>query len=132
MAIDDFSRLCAKGGVEVGGYRPDLIVFLDDYIARGALLAMAAVGIRIPEDVQVVTMANKGLGPVWLKPLTQFEVDSAAEAEILSDLVRDCLSDHGRQHTATTSTTFIVGETTRPLEGRTTKDEGRTTRGTPT
>ena len=63
-------------------------------------------------DVQVVTMANKGLGPNWLKPLTRYEVDATAEAEILSDLVRDCLRDHGRQHTATTSTTFIEGETT--------------------
>ena len=131
-AIDNFTRLCAKGRVEVDGYRPDMIVFLDDYLAQGALLAMTAAGIRVPEDMQVITMANKGLGPVWLKPLTQFEVDAAAEAEILSDLVLRCLRDRGRQHTATTSTTFIAGETTRPLEGRMTKDERRTTRGTPT
>ena len=127
-AIDNFTRLCAKGRVEVDGYRPDMIVFLDDYLAQGALLAMTAAGIRVPEDVQVVTMANKGLGPVWLKPLTQFEVDAAAEAEILSDLVLRCLRDRGRQHTAKTSTTFIEGRTTKDDEGRrrTTKDEGRT------
>ncbi len=117
--IADFSRICQKGRVETDGFRPDLIVFLDDYVAQGALLAMTAAGIRIPEDVQVVTMANKGLGPNWLKPLTQYEVDAAAEAEILSDLILRCFRDHGRRHTATTSTTFIAGETTRPLEDRT-------------
>ena len=111
--IDDFSRLCAKGRVEADGFRPDMIVFLDDYVAQGALLTMTAAGIRIPEDVQVVTLANKGLGPVWLKPLTQFEVDAATEAAILSDLVQRCLRDRGCQHTATTTTTFIAGETTK-------------------
>ncbi len=118
-ALDDFSRFCAKGRMEVDGYCPDMIVFLDDYVAQGALLAMTAAGIRIPEDVQVVTMANKGLGPNWLKPLTRYEVDAAAEAEILSDLILRCFRDHGRRHTAMTSTTFIAGETTRPLEDRT-------------
>jgi DNA-binding LacI/PurR family transcriptional regulator len=110
--IDDFSRICHKGCVETDGFQPDMIVFLDDYVAQGALLAMTAAGIRIPEDVQVVTMANKGLGPNWLKPLTQYEVDAAAEAEILSDLVRDCLAARKRHHVRTTSFRFIEGETT--------------------
>ena len=128
-AVETFSKLSATGRIEVDGFRPDLIVFLDDYVAQGALLAMSVADIRIPDDVQVVTMANKGLGPVWLKPLTRFEVDAAAEAEALATLALRCLHDRGRQHTATISTTFIVGETTRSMEGRTTKDEGRTTNG---
>ena len=58
-----------------------MIVFLDDYVAQGALLAFSVAGIRIPDDVQVITLANKGLGPVWIKPVTRFEVDAAAEAD---------------------------------------------------
>ena len=111
-AVDDFSRFCTKRSVEAGGFRPDLIVFLDDYVAQGALLSMAVAGIRIPEDVQVVTLSNKGLGPIWTKALTRFEVDSAAEAELLANLVRDCLSDRKTCHVRTTSVRFIEGETT--------------------
>ena len=110
--IADFSRLCQKGRVEIDAYRPDMIIFLDDYVAQGALLAITAANIRIPEDVQVVTMANKDLGPNWLKPLTQFEVDAAAEAEVLSELVRDCLADRKKCHVRTTTIRFIEGETT--------------------
>ena len=116
--IADFSRLCQKGNVEIDGYRPDMIIFLDDYVAQGALLAMTAADIRIPEDVQVVTMANKGLGPNWLKPLTQFEVDAAAEAEVLAGLVRDCLADRKKCHVRTTTIRFIEGETTMPVASR--------------
>ncbi len=111
--VGTFSRLCEKGRLVVDGYRPDMVVFLDDYVAQGALLALTAAGIRIPEDLQVITMANKGLGPVWLKPLTRFEVDAAAEADAFATLALRCLREPGRQHTLKTSTTFIVGETTR-------------------
>ena len=57
---------------------PDLFLFTDDYLAQGALLALAVAGIRIPDDVKAVTFANRGLGPVWIAPLTRLEVDSVA------------------------------------------------------
>lgn len=116
-AVDAFTEASAGGRLSFGGFEPDLVVFHDDYIAQGALLAMTAAGIRIPDDVQVVTLANKGLGPVWLKPLTRFEVDSAAEADVIADLAFDCMA--GKRKAArdrTTSTTFIIGETTRTLQ----------------
>ncbi len=123
--VGTFSKLCEKGHLVVDGFRPDMVIFLDDYVAQGALLAMTAAGIRIPEDLQVITMANKGLGPVWLKPLTRFEVDAAAEADAFATLALRCLRERRRQHTLTTSTTFIEGETTRLLEVRRTKYEVR-------
>ena len=64
-----------------GGVLPDALVFYDDYIAAGALLSLARHGVKVPEDVKVMTFSNKGLGPVFFKPLTRFESDHAANAE---------------------------------------------------
>lgn len=47
---------------------PDAIFFYDDYLAAGGLIALAATGLRVPEDIRVATLANKGFGPVWFKP----------------------------------------------------------------
>ena len=58
--------------------RPDLFLFTDDLIAQGALIALSEADVRIPEDVAVVTLANKGLGPIWTKPLSRIEVDPVA------------------------------------------------------
>ena len=110
--VATFSGLTKSGVLECDGFRPDLVLFLDDYIAQGALLAMTAAGIRIPEDIQVMTLSNKGLGPVWLKPLTRFEVDAAAEARAMACLVLECLGDRKAPHTRKASVRFIEGETT--------------------
>ena len=39
---------------------PNVILFDDDYLAAGGVVALLQAGIRIPEDVTVVTHANKG------------------------------------------------------------------------
>ena len=45
-----------------------LLVFPDDDVfADGGLMALAYAGWRIPEDVKVVTLSNKGMGPVYPK-----------------------------------------------------------------
>ena len=66
---------------------PDLFLFTDDYLAQGALVALAVAGVRIPEDVAVVTHANKGLGPVWVKPLSRLEMDPGAHGRAVSEAV---------------------------------------------
>ena len=66
---------------------PGLFLFTDDYVAQGALMALALSGVRIPEDVSVVTHANKGLGPVWEKPLSRLEMDAFAHAHAVSAAV---------------------------------------------
>ena len=67
--------------LSAGGDLPDALVFYDDYVAAGALLSLARHGVKVPEDVKVLTFSNKGLGPVFFKPLTRFESDHAANAE---------------------------------------------------
>ena len=47
------------------GWLPDLFFFVDDYLAAGAFLSLSLAGVRIPEEVKVVTLANEGNVPVW-------------------------------------------------------------------
>ena len=55
---------------------PDLILWADDFLAFGGLTALQELGVRIPDDVYAVTLANKGFGPVYPRTLTRFEFDS--------------------------------------------------------
>lgn len=60
---------------------PDLIYFSDDHACTGALAAFAAAGVRVPEDVRVVTWSNLGNGPVFAKDLARVEMDPESDAE---------------------------------------------------
>jgi len=59
---------------------PDLIYFSDDHACVGALAALTAAGVRIPEDVRVVTWSNAGNEPVYAKELTRIEMDPEDDA----------------------------------------------------
>ena len=95
---------------------PDLIYFDDDFVARGALLALTQRGIRIPEDVQVATWANKGLGPVFDKPLTRIEMDPVAHGAAVAEHVLTRLENRNSSHAIELTPEFVVGETTRLRE----------------
>lgn len=70
------------------GKAPDVILFTDDHLAQGGLLALMAHGVRIPEDVRVVSLSNKGLGPVWVEPVTRLEMDALVHgAEIAKTVI---------------------------------------------
>ena len=58
--------------------RDAVYFFADDYVARGALMAMAQAGLRAPDDVRVATWANAGLGPAYFRPLSRMEMDPIA------------------------------------------------------
>ena len=60
---------------------PDLIYFSDDHACTGALAALAAAGVRVPEDVRIATWSNLGSGPVFAKPLARLEIDPEGDAE---------------------------------------------------
>lgn len=74
---------------------PDAIFFYDDYLAAGGLIALAATGLRVPEDLHVGTLANKGHGPVWFKPLTRLEYDPVGNAQLVCNYVVRILSGRG-------------------------------------
>ena len=90
---EDVSRAALAEMRKIAAKRPlpDLFLFTDDYLTQGALIALSVASVRIPEDVAVVTHANKGLGPVWDKPLSRLEMDAASHADAVSRAVADYL-----------------------------------------
>ena len=75
-----------------GHWKPDLVLFTDDYVAQGGLIALKKHGVQIPEDVSVVSLSNKGHGPVWEKPLTRFEMDASSHGKEVTRAIRSYLS----------------------------------------
>lgn len=76
---------------------PDLIHFSDDYIARGGLMALAEAGIKVPGQLRVSTLSNRGYCPVFPVSLTRLETDPVAVGDHIADLVLELLKP-GRKH----------------------------------
>ena len=86
-AMEAFDAHFARGRKHL----PALFLFTDDFFAQGALTALLANGIRVPEDVFAVTLSNKGLGPVFPKTLARFEMDGFAHGVEVAGRIVDCL-----------------------------------------
>ncbi len=66
---------------------PDVILFDDDYIAAGGIVALLEAGLRIPGDVRVATFSNRGNELVTAVPLARMEIDPEAWADAVADYV---------------------------------------------
>ena len=64
---------------------PDAFLFTDDYLARGALLALLVAGIRTGRDVLVITLANKGTAPLHPDSIDLILCDPTRDADVVSD-----------------------------------------------
>ena len=71
---------------------PDVILFWDDFVAQGALTAFLGRGLKIPGDVKVVALSNRGLGPVYSEALTRFECDATETGEKVAAYVLGLLA----------------------------------------
>jgi len=90
-------------------------VFLDDVIARGALLPLVGKGLRIPEDVQVISFSCYGMGPLYFDPLTRIEANSVTDTElIVTYLMRILRSGMKPAEELLLEPDFIIGNSTRP------------------
>jgi len=90
---------------------PDLFLFWDDFVAQGALTALLARGVRIPEDVKVVAQTNRGLGPVFPLSLTRFECDGADVGEKVASFVLSVLGKGRLPPVPHVSPTYVFGKT---------------------
>ena len=68
---------------------PDLVLWLDDFLAIGGLMALQELGVRAPDDVFAVTLANKGFVPVYPRSLARFEFDPVATGEKAAEAILD-------------------------------------------
>lgn len=75
-----------------GASLPELLVFIDDYIAEGALYAMARAGVEVPNDVKVITLYNKGFGLTCPLDFTRMEVDFEATARAYTAFLIACIA----------------------------------------
>lgn len=93
LAADEFARRLAGEWRPVAGRRPlpDLIFFRDDHLASGAMLALADAGVHVPQDVRVVTWANREDPLASMVPLTRMERDNAAIGARIAECVLDYL-----------------------------------------
>lgn len=67
------------------GPLPDLLFFVDDYLTMGALPVLLENGVRIPEDVRIVTFANKGFGPVFSKTFARISHDPRKSGRAIAE-----------------------------------------------
>lgn len=109
-AMDSFLRRFKSRG---RGWLPDLFYFTEDHVAAGALTAMLREGVRIPEDVRVVTMANWGLGPVYPVSLTRLEMNPYTHGDALAQMALDYLRHKKPQGRRIVPLQYIEGDSFR-------------------
>ena len=89
---------------------PDAFLFTDDYLARGALLALLAAGIHTGRDVLVITLANKGTRPLHPHPIDLILGDPAHNADIMADALIAYLDSGTAPGTIALENTFVAGK----------------------
>ena len=90
---------------------PDVFLFWDDFVAQGALMAFLGRGIVIPSDTKVVTLSNRGLGPVYSEPLTRFECDAGEAGEKIAAFALAILAKGRRPSPPVISPQYVFGAT---------------------
>ncbi len=93
--LEDFTGLAFK--TFSARYRrkedlPDAFLFADDYLARGALVALQKAGFQTGRDVHVVTLANKGNTPLHPDPLDLLLRDPEHDAEVVAEAILSYLA----------------------------------------
>ena len=108
-AMEAFERRLSREGKS---WLPDLIYFSDDdHVASGALSALLHHGVDVPGAVRVATLSNRGLGPVFHRPLTRLELDPIEHGNVIADYVLARLAGKTPQTVPKLPVTFFPGET---------------------
>ena len=89
---------------------PDAFLFTDDYLARGALLAFLAAGIRTGSDVLVITLANSGTTPLHPDPIDLMLLDPERDANIVADALIAYLDTGVPTESIAFENTFVARE----------------------
>lgn len=93
------------------GPLPELLYFTDDYLTMGAMPVLLEAGVRIPRDVKIVTVANRGFGPVYTKSFARIEFDRRGEAHALADGVIGWMRTGKFPECVNAPIAYIPGET---------------------
>lgn len=88
----------------------DLIFSTDDYLTKGILPVLLESGLRIPEDIKLVTFRNKGDGPAFTKSLACIENDPKLRGESVADDILRWFKT-GEMALSASTLTYVRGET---------------------
>ncbi len=77
--------------------RPEAIYINHDLLTKGALKAVSEMGLGIPEDIALITHANKGDSFEVRIPLTRMEVDPCEVAESIISYAKSMRKDTGTE-----------------------------------
>lgn len=66
---------------------PDVVLFDDDYLAAGGVVAILEAGLRIPDDIGIVTFSNRGNELVADKPFARIEIDPVSYGDAVAKYV---------------------------------------------
>ena len=89
---------------------PDVILFDEDHLASGGIVAMLERGLRIPGDVRVVTYSNGGNDPIAGVSLARIENDPVSYGNAVAAYVLKLLSGRRRVAAPRIAWRFIPGE----------------------
>ena len=82
-----------------------------DVVLQGALTAFLERGLKIPHDVKVVTLSNRGLGPVYSEALTRFECDATETGEKVAAYVLGLLAKGRLPQLPVVAPHYVFGRT---------------------
>ena len=94
-----------------GFHLPDLYYVVDDYVARGMLMAFSDIGVRLPADVRVAILAQRGFTPVSGKSLAMVEFDPYAAGDEIARRVLSWLVRRRPLPASPIEARFVPGET---------------------
>ena len=115
--IENAGRLAAARLIEAGTIGHDTLwLCSDDHLARGAFTSLFAAGLKAPEDVLLVTWANAGLGPVYIRELSRMEVNPIEAGETVTDAALEYLRDGHYPAETVIAPKWIEGETMKQLK----------------
>jgi len=88
--------------------RPDAIFVASDLMARGALTALRAAGIRVPEDVALVGFDDSSVAVSTDPPLTTMRQPMYAQGEAMAGVLLSRLAGSDPAHTTILPTELVV------------------------
>ena len=106
-ALCGVERMFAKGTPRW----PDVLRFTDDFTASGFLQGLLIHGVKIPEDVRIVSLSNRGFGPVFYKTLAREEMDPLSHGKSVAEYVKKYLLTGEIPNSLTLDSVFRPGET---------------------
>lgn len=98
---------------------PELVYFTDDHCFLGAAFSLLKRGVRVPDDVRIVTNTNAGMRPPFAIPLSCLEMEVKANAALVAKAAIDWL-ERGRSIPADMAIkcNYVPGDTFPLVAGR--------------